>query len=344
MSDKNYDDFYPDLSGIFNIDEKDIPKVPIKKTENDQSYISQTRKKERQQRPERRPAQKRSSSDANSSVQRRSPQRNSSRQPEERVLTAERPERHLSPEERERRRKLKREKELKKAKTRLILILSAILIVIAGVFAIKGAIANSKKPVVTLEKTVSEPMERSYSSEAAVLKNPFGTYAVLIDNDYDVHYLEKKQQAEVILNEDTVFHGVVDKIQEEDQEGTFFEKIAAALLKEHPETSVYTVYISLSDPDGILKDGDKVNVKIITKSIDKAITVPTEAIRNDNGQSYVWLYHSIKKVISRQDISTGITADGKTEITAGLSKGDIVVKTFSCEEAELHNGMKVKTE
>lgn len=303
MSDKNTDELFPDITGIFEIDESSIPNVPISRTDGADT-----------------------------------------KRPRGRVLTVPEPKRKPTKEEQKREKaetkKKQREEKIRIAKTRAILILSAVVVVLIGTMVIRAVIANSKKPVISVEKAVVDSIERSYSSDAAAVKNPFGTYAVLIDNDYDIHFLEKKQTAEVTLTDGTLLNGTVDKIQEEDQEGSFFDKIANALLGERPETSVYTVYVSVNDPEGLMKDGDKVSVKIFTKKVDKAVLVPSSAVFTEDAQSYVWLYHSMKKVLSRQDVTVGISADGRTEILSGISKGDTVMTESNSEE--IYNGVKVK--
>lgn len=317
MSDKKIDDIYPDLSGIFDIDDSDVPKTPIKRPDEKRNSFLTDRSKHTDNR-------KKSGSD-------------------QRILTADLPDRKLSREELAERRRKKREQEIRIAKTRLIILLSAILIVIIAAIGIKTAVANSKMPVADIARASVEKMDRTYEARAAILKNPLGTNAVLIDNDYDVHHLEKNQYAEVRKTEGPLFKGTVEKIQEEDRESDYFKKIAALLLKEQPETSVYSVYITIDDPDDKLSDGDTVDVKILTKTVDKALSVPSSAVYTNSNQPYVWKYHSVKKVILKQEVTTGITADGKTEITAGLEKGDLVISEISCSEDDLYNGMKIKT-
>ena len=47
----------------------------------------------------------------------------------------------------------------------------------------------------------------------------------------------------------------------------------------------------------------------------------------------------MKKVLSRQDVTVGISADGRTEILSGISKGDTVMTESNSEE--IYNGVYV---
>jgi RND family efflux transporter MFP subunit len=67
-------------------------------------------------------------------------------------------------------------------------------------------------------------------------------------------------------------------------------------------------------------DGD---VTILIKDKNDILTIPIEAINDDNGQIYVWL--KINDKIERRDIKTGIETDTKVEILEGLTQNDQVV-------------------
>ena len=67
-------------------------------------------------------------------------------------------------------------------------------------------------------------------------------------------------------------------------------------------------------------DGD---VTILIKDKTDVLTVPIEAINDDNGQIYVWL--KVNDKIDRRNIKTGIETDAKVEILEGLNQNDSVV-------------------
>lgn len=67
-------------------------------------------------------------------------------------------------------------------------------------------------------------------------------------------------------------------------------------------------------------DGD---VTILIKDKTNVLTIPIEAINDDNGQIYVWL--KVNDKIERHDIKTGIETDTKVEVLEGLTQNDQVV-------------------
>ncbi len=67
-------------------------------------------------------------------------------------------------------------------------------------------------------------------------------------------------------------------------------------------------------------DGD---ANIILAKSDNALIIPTDAINDDNGQSYVYLKSN--KDLIRKDIKIGIQTDTDTEVLEGLSSNDQVV-------------------
>ena len=85
-----------------------------------------------------------------------------------------------------------------------------------------------------------------------------------------------------------------------------------------------------------------VEVQVITQEEKDALTVPSEAVCNDNGQAYVWKYKSFGKKLYRQDVATGLASDGKVQIVKGLNAGDLVASAWTCDATDLHDGVKVK--
>jgi RND family efflux transporter MFP subunit len=67
-------------------------------------------------------------------------------------------------------------------------------------------------------------------------------------------------------------------------------------------------------------DGD---VTILIKDKTDVLTIPIEAVNDDNGQIYVWL--KVNDKIERRDIKTGIETDTKVEVLEGLNQNDQVV-------------------
>ena len=294
---------YPDISDIFNIDGSGLPDKPIEKDK------SKPRSKEK-------------------------------------ILTSPEGARFLPKDVRKKmkkdEKKRRRAAAAKKLKTRLIIILSILAAALVAAGIITWKIKDAKKPVVIPSKAAVETIERSHSANAVVFADGRTTTAVFIDNDYDVHFIERNLKAEIKTTSGITVNGTVTDIKEEKPGSVLFRTLSSALLDDVPELSFYTVTVTLDDPEGLLKNADKVTARVITKSVEKAVAIPTSAVFTADAQSYVWIYHPLSKKLTRQDVSVGISSDDKVEIIRGLSKGDQVISGASCTSAELYDGIKVK--
>jgi membrane fusion protein, multidrug efflux system len=75
-----------------------------------------------------------------------------------------------------------------------------------------------------------------------------------------------------------------------------------------------------------MKANTTMNAKIKDYSNLKAIVVPTSCIMHESGKAYVFVLDASKKA-KKVYVTKGISQDGKTEISTGLSKGDQVIVT-----------------
>lgn len=297
------EDVYPDISSIFNVDEKQAAGKPVDKT------TEAPRKSER-------------------------------------ILTAEEGLRHLPKEERKKMkadaRKKKRAATLKRVKTRAIIVLSVLLVALVAGLVIWARIAEAKKPGVTVAKATVETVERAYTDTAVIVSEGDTLSAVLIDNDYDVHYISKNLSAVLTNGSGAEIPGRVTEIREEKPGTDSFSAITAALQGTIPEVPVYTVRITPEATEQILTPGEKLTARVITETAENAVAVPTQAVMMDGAQPYVWIFHSFTKKLTRQDVAVGIASDEKTEILRGLKKGEWVVSGATVPSSELYDGVRVK--
>ena len=264
----------------------------------------------------------------------------------ERILTAPEGLKHLPKAERKTMqkdaRKTKRAIRVNKAKTRAIIILSAVLIVIIAALAIGIRIADSKKPVVSVARATVGTVVRSYADGGVIQDHKGRVSAIIIDNDYDVHFIAKGMKAEISTAEEETLLGAVSDIREIRPGDRGFEELTGALLGTVPEVPVYAVYVMLADGTMAPPDGSSVMVRVITDTIEKVLSVPTTAVMMDGSQPYVWVYHAFTKKLSRQDVTVGVISEEKTEIMRGLKRGDRVISGTSVDPSELYDGIKVK--
>ena len=263
----------------------------------------------------------------------------------ERILTSPEGIRHLPKEEQKKlkaaERKEKRAKSLKKAKTRAIIILAVLLAALLAALIIWLKIADDKKPVIAITVAVTETLEKSYSDDALILTEG-GVTAILIDNDYDVHGVAKNRNVSIVTDVGDTLTGTVTEIRETRPSEERFAWLTSSLLGSIPEVPVYAVSVFVNDPDGILKEGDKVTARVITDTAENAVTIPVSSVFMDGPQPYLWIYHSFTKKLTRQDVSVGLSNEEKTEVLRGLKKGEKVLSGSSVPSAELYDGIRVK--
>ncbi len=85
----------------------------------------------------------------------------------------------------------------------------------------------------------------------------------------------------------------------------------------------YGVTVTFRDNDSRILPGLSANLRIITATKDSVLLVPTSAVMTDGDQKFVYVKGA--KSVLKAPVTTGIvSAGGMTEITSGLSEGDLV--------------------
>ena len=308
MAEKHQD--LPDISGVFNIDESKIPTRVIEKKPDETV---------------RRPA--------GEPVMLRGP-----------VTREEKKAEKLEQQERRLRRK---EAAKKRRRAKLIRIAALAGAVLIAALVLIGVIARAKRPAVTLAVAEKNTVASHYDTSATVVKDVNGDggdrlYAVFVENNFDVYGLAKGMKAEMKNAEDRTVTGVVTDIRKEESDSSLIERIMQLLTDAVVETNAnYTVVVLPDDPTAIT-EGETLQMRVITKEAKDVLTVPAGAVRRDGDQPYVWVYKSFGKKLVRRDVAVGLTADGLAEISKGLDAGQSVAVGWTCEETDLHDGIKVK--
>jgi HlyD family secretion protein len=92
-----------------------------------------------------------------------------------------------------------------------------------------------------------------------------------------------------------------------------------------PNSTTVQVWVEAANPDGRLKPGSTVGLKIVAKTVRDALVVPAEAVlTGDNGASTVMLVGQ-DQVAHQTAVKTGIREDGNVQIVNGIKAGDQVV-------------------
>ena len=154
--------------------------------------------------------------------------------------------------------------------------------------------------------------------------------AVLSFNEVDIAKIKIDQKA--VLTFDAIPDlSITGQVSEVDPIGTVEQGVVN-----------YTVKVSLDTQDARIKSGMTVNANIQTEVKQNVLHVPSSAVKNQNGKSYVQVFSTplidngnnqgtASLVKPKQvEVQTGISDDINIEIISGLTEGEqIVTKTIS---------------
>lgn len=303
MKDNSKNNNYPDISGLFQIDDKDIPDEIIKKD----------------------------------------PDRKTVREPilvsQQAVNTLPKPARKVITKEKKQK---KRDEAVALAKKRIMIIGAVLITVILAVSLISYFSDRAKRPEAVYEKVQKETVVAYAKNTGVTYSNGDSFEAVFIDNDYDVNFISPGQTVQMTTDDGLTVAGIVKEIKEEPVGSDIITKYHNILTGTMPATSVYAVYITPDSTESFTQAGMPLEIRVITGKSEDTLTVPSSAIQSDNGQSYVWIYSSFSKTITRKNVTVGLSYDGRTEITSEIKRSAKVIASFSCSPEELADGIKVR--
>jgi HlyD family secretion protein len=82
------------------------------------------------------------------------------------------------------------------------------------------------------------------------------------------------------------------------------------------------VLVKIDDPDDELLPDTNVNVRATTSSEANALTIPREALRSENGMTYV--FKVVGNELQKVPVTTGTLNLTQVAILSGLAEGDMV--------------------
>jgi len=107
-------------------------------------------------------------------------------------------------------------------------------------------------------------------------------------------------------------------------DGTVSE-IATSSMTTKTGGTAFIVKVPLSPGDSTLRLGMSGNVSIATESIGGALVVPVQSVQSDGATKYVYKVAGGK--VTRARVDVGASTDTLTQITSGLTVGDVVATT-----------------
>ena len=101
----------------------------------------------------------------------------------------------------------------------------------------------------------------------------------------------------------------------------------------------YEVNIELDEIPAMLRSGMTATVEILVEETEKVLTLPVDAVEEDDGQSYVLVAPNGTARPQRRPVETGLRARGRIEIRSGLDGEEPVVRrVFALPDAEDERG------
>ena len=89
------------------------------------------------------------------------------------------------------------------------------------------------------------------------------------------------------------------------------------------ETASYPVVIAVTGSPSGLRDGEAVTAALIYKQLTDVLTVPATALhRNSDGSEYV--NKVVNGSVQQAAVQVGASSGAETQITSGLSAGDVI--------------------
>ncbi len=128
-----------------------------------------------------------------------------------------------------------------------------------------------------------------------------------------------------------------DAMPERTWEGTV--SVIPAVIKLHGTRNVGETTCVVDNHDFKLLPNVNVGVTIITAEHRDVLTVPREAVHQDDSKAYV--YQIVNNELQRRDVQTSISNLTKVEVTAGLSENALVA-LGPINSKPLRNGLAVK--
>jgi len=103
--------------------------------------------------------------------------------------------------------------------------------------------------------------------------------------------------------------------------------------------TIFPVDLAMSDTGKTILIGMKGDTTINVASIQNTLSIPVEALFNENGTNFV--YKVVNDKLVKTTITVGATTDTEVEVLQGLKKGDVVALSGSTQYTD---GMTVRTQ
>ncbi len=145
------------------------------------------------------------------------------------------------------------------------------------------------------------------------------TEAVLTLSEDDVMKLTPGQKATITVDaiDGKTYHGTVARV---DTVGRDVKGVVR-----------YYAYLTITDPDAMVLPGMNLDAAIVTSEKSDVLSVPNSAVKPYQGGKAVRIPSKTKEGYTFVPVTTGIRSSAVTEITGGLSDGQIVISALAAD-------------
>lgn len=151
---------------------------------------------------------------------------------------------------------------------------------------------------------------------------PFAASFIL--GKYDVLKVTMDQAAKITAANGSVFEGKITYISPVASSSSSIN--ISSILGSSGSSSGVEAKVSIPNPDSGVIIGFDVDISIDVDKAENAVLVPAEAIQFDSEGSYIFLYNSKTKKVTRTQVKTGIFSGSAYQIISGCQVGDIIIK------------------
>ena len=340
---------YPDLSGVFQIDDNEIPTNIIlqKQPETPESAAARAAEpillrkpgeaRRQTENSRRKPAPRPEASYA------RSREPVLLRQPDD---AQARRDQKLALEERQRMREERRRKQRRNALIRRVAVFGGAAVILIVLLTVAF---HKPVPQILTENVREAAVEASFTVQAALIQDPLGTgeeylYAVAALTPEEAASVQENSKVKLVYDDAKTVTGVVSAIRTEPADSSLLETLGTLLPAFTVQEDGVTLAVMLPDDPAAVLGGDVVSAQVVTAESRQTLTVPRRALRTDGTDVYVWVYGAkgAGKKLTRRTVTVGLLSDDAAEITNGLEKGETVVIGCTLPPTDVKDGMKVK--
>jgi len=111
-------------------------------------------------------------------------------------------------------------------------------------------------------------------------------------------------------------------------DGRSFEgRVARVSPTIDPTSRSITVYVDVPNENGLLKGGTFASGRVVSRTLNDVVTVPTAAVRQSQEGGHPFAYRLDSRTVNVAPLEVGVVDErlGKAQVLSGLSLGDRVI-------------------